>query len=104
MRRANLAGRRVSSSRGARARDIVSFRSLMMGLGGGFALAAPVSAQSEGAPVAVAEGRLEEVVVTAQKEEQILQRAPAAVTAISDALIASGVTDLRAAQMLAPAV
>jgi iron complex outermembrane receptor protein len=48
---------------------------------------------------------LEEVVVTAAKELQSLQKTPAAVTAIDgDALVAAGVTDIRGAQDLVPSV
>lgn len=48
---------------------------------------------------------LEEVVVTAQKLRENLQRTPAAVTALAgDALLAAGVTDIRAAQNLVPSV
>jgi iron complex outermembrane receptor protein len=66
------------------------------------AVAIPVAAQSDAVPAA--EGRLEEIVVTAQKEQQNLQEVAAALTAIdSDSLLASGITDLRAVQMLAPA-
>jgi iron complex outermembrane recepter protein len=50
-------------------------------------------------------GGLEEIVVTAQKQTQSLQKTSAAVTAISsELLVQAGVTDLRAAQMLAPSV
>lgn len=70
----------------------------------GAAPGAPVAlAQSAGAPPA--EGRLEEIVVIAQKQEEVLQKAPAAVVALPiETLITSGVTDLRAAQMYVPAV
>ena len=48
---------------------------------------------------------LEEVVVTAQKQSEDLQRTAAAVTVLSSAeLVESGVTDLRSVQMLAPSV
>lgn len=54
---------------------------------------------------ASAEVGLEEVIVTAEKESASLQKTAAAITAISgDSLIASGITDLRAAQMVVPAV
>ena len=49
--------------------------------------------------------RLEEVVVTAEKRSENLQRTPAAITAIpGDALVAAGVADIRAAQNLVPSV
>ena len=49
--------------------------------------------------------RLEEVVVTAQKRAENLQRTPAAITAITgEALVAAGVADIRAAQNLVPSV
>lgn len=49
--------------------------------------------------------KLEEIVVTAQKQHENLQRTPAAITAIvGDALIAAGATDIRAAQNLVPSV
>jgi iron complex outermembrane recepter protein len=55
-------------------------------------------------PVA-ADTVLEEVVVTAQKQHEILQRTPAAVTALSgETVLAAGVTDIRAAQNLVPSV
>jgi iron complex outermembrane receptor protein len=48
---------------------------------------------------------LEEVIVTAAKEFQPMQKTPAAVTAIAgDALLALGVTDIRGAQDLVPSV
>jgi len=51
------------------------------------------------------DGVLEEIVVTAQKRPEPLQRTPAAITAITgDSLIAAGVTDIRAAQNLVPSV
>jgi iron complex outermembrane receptor protein len=51
------------------------------------------------------EAKLEEIVVTAQKRAGTLQRTPAAVTAVSgEALVAAGVTDIRAAQNLVPSV
>jgi iron complex outermembrane receptor protein len=53
-----------------------------------------------------AEGEaLSEVVVTAEKQTESLQKTPAQVTAISAAaLVDAGVTDLRQAQMIVPAV
>jgi iron complex outermembrane receptor protein len=60
------------------------------------------AASSSGEPSQL---RLEEVVVTAQKRTAVLQRTPAAVTAIpGNALVAAGVTDIRAAQNLVPSV
>lgn len=54
---------------------------------------------------AVADEALEEITVTAEKQTENLQKTAADVTAISaDALIAAGVTDLREAQMIVPAV
>ena len=50
-------------------------------------------------------GALEEVVVTAQKRSEVLQRSPAAITAITGAgLVASGVADIRYAQNFVPSV
>jgi len=50
-------------------------------------------------------GLLQEVVVTATKLPQLLQKTPAAITAIEgESLIYSGVTDIRAAQDLIPSV
>ena len=66
-------------------------------------LCGPAAAASSDAAV---EGEaLEEITVTAEKQSENLQKTAAEVTAISaDALIASGVTDLRQAQMVVPAV
>ncbi len=69
-----------------------------------------LSAASAGAGAQVPESSaaaagLEEVVVTAQKQSEDLQRTAAAVTVLSSAeLVESGVTDLRSVQMLAPSV
>jgi len=50
-------------------------------------------------------GGLAEIVVTAQKSSENLQKTAAAVTSVSgDALVASGITDIRAAQVLIPSV
>ena len=70
------------------------------------ALGAPASAWSEAAAEPAGGGEvLQEVVVTAQKESQNLQKTAAAITAISaDALTDAGVTDLREAQKLVPSV
>ncbi len=52
-----------------------------------------------------AASKLEEIVVTARKQRENLQRTPAAVTALSgDSLVAAGVTDIREAQNLVPSV
>ncbi|KPJ82027.1 MAG: hypothetical protein AMJ58_02960 [Gammaproteobacteria bacterium SG8_30] len=49
--------------------------------------------------------RLEEIVVTAQKRSEDLQRTPAAVTVMTgEVLVAAGVADIRAAQNLVPSV
>lgn len=54
---------------------------------------------------AMAARGLEEVLVTAQKRSETLQRTPAAITAITgEALVVAGVTDIRAAQNLVPSV
>lgn len=59
------------------------------------------------APQAAAGDRgetLDEVVVTAQKTSENLQRTPAAITALTgESLLDSGITDLRGTQMLVPA-
>ncbi|KRB81423.1 hypothetical protein ASE00_15725 [Sphingomonas sp. Root710] len=56
--------------------------------------------QAEGA----ASGGLEEIVVTAQKRSENLQKTPAAVTAFTgNSLVQSGTTDLRAVQNIVPA-
>lgn len=48
---------------------------------------------------------LEEITVVAQKRESLLQKTPAAITAISEErLITDGITDLRRAQMYVPGV
>jgi iron complex outermembrane receptor protein len=58
-----------------------------------------------GLHAAAGEDALEEIVVTAEKQPQNLQKTAAAVTAISAGeLVSSGVTDLRQAQMILPAV
>jgi iron complex outermembrane recepter protein len=57
------------------------------------------------AEAAEAQGGIEEVVVTATKQVQNLQRTPAAITAIdSAAIVTAGVTDIRGAQNLVPSV
>jgi iron complex outermembrane recepter protein len=57
-------------------------------------------------PVATTGGeKLEEIVVTAQKRADNLQNTPAAITEITgNAIVADGITDLRAAQMFVPSV
>ena len=56
-------------------------------------------------PSQVPEQGIQEIVVTAQKFEQSLQRTPAAVTAIdTETLVSAGVVDIRAAQNLVPSV
>lgn len=48
---------------------------------------------------------LEEVVVTAQKKTETLQKTPAAITALGgDTMVAAGISDIRDAQMLIPSV
>jgi iron complex outermembrane receptor protein len=50
-------------------------------------------------------GTLQEVIVTADKQAEPLQKTPAAITAIGgELLIYSGVTDIRGAQDLVPSV
>lgn len=62
-------------------------------------------ALAQSPPAREAEGGLEEVIVTAQKQTENLQRTPAAITAIpGDSLVTAGVTDIRAAQNLVPSV
>jgi iron complex outermembrane receptor protein len=47
---------------------------------------------------------LQEIIVTAEKQSRSLQQSAAAITALSgDSLLAAGITDIRAAQMLVPA-
>jgi iron complex outermembrane receptor protein len=73
---------------------------LLAALINGSALAADTEAPATGTTAP-----LEEIVVTAHKQREKLQRTPAAVTAHSgDALVAAGVTDIRAAQNLVPSV
>jgi iron complex outermembrane receptor protein len=63
------------------------------------------SAAAQSAWQEPAQVRLGEVVVTAQKRSESLQRTPAAITALAgDTLMAAGVTDIRAAQNLVPSV
>lgn len=62
-------------------------------------------AQSAAATETAGGGTLEDIVVTAQKQSQSLQKAPVAITAISsEALVSQGVTDIRAAQAFVPSV
>ena len=63
----------------------------------------PVAAATSG--TAASEEVLEEITVTAEKQAENLQKTAAEVTVISaDTLITAGVTDLREAQMIVPAV
>ncbi len=65
----------------------------------------PAAAAAAAADAGVAEEALEEITVTAEKQTENLQKTAAEVTAISaDTLINAGVTDLREAQMIVPAV
>ena len=61
-----------------------------------------------GTPTVLAErnaGSLQEVIVTANKQEQLQQKAPAAITAIDgESLVHSGITDIRAVQDFVPSV
>jgi len=67
-------------------------------------LGSEASAPATGQDVAP-QARLEEILVTAQKRSENLQRTPAAITAITgDALVMAGATDIRAAQNLVPSV
>lgn len=64
-----------------------------------------VLSTSLAAAAGATEKPLEEIVVTAHKQRETLQRTPAAITALSgDTLVAAGVTDIRAAQNLVPSV
>lgn len=70
----------------------------------GLARGAAVEASDDGAGDSPAGGGLQEITVTAEKENQSLQKTAAAVTAISgDSLVEAGIADIRAAQMLVPA-
>ncbi|MFD2497898.1 TonB-dependent receptor plug domain-containing protein [Rhizorhabdus histidinilytica] len=65
----------------------------------------PSTAIAQSASAATGSGTIEEIVVTAQKERSTLQKTAAAITALSgDALLATGVTDIRAAQAYVPSV
>ncbi len=65
----------------------------------------PAQAGSAGDGVRSGQGVLEEVIVTARKRQENLQKTAVAVTVIDgDNLVAAGVTDIRAAQMLLPSV
>lgn len=69
------------------------------------AVAASTSAVAQDAASSLNTAGLEEVVVTAQKSTEDLQRTAAAVTVLDSAsLVSRGVTDLRNAQMLVPSV
>lgn len=80
---------------------------ILMGIGAACAaaiLGMPAAAATPAEPAAAEEG-LAEVVVTAEKQTETLQKTPAQVTAISAAsLVDAGITDLREAQMIVPAV
>jgi iron complex outermembrane receptor protein len=70
-----------------------------------FGAAAAADAAAQVAETSAPTSGLEEVVVTAQKQSEELQRTAAAVTVLdSSELIQSGVSDLRQAQMLTPSV
>lgn len=63
------------------------------------------AASDDASPPVPGAARLEEIVVTAEKRSETLQRTPAAVTVLTgDALVTAGVTDIRAAQNLVPSV
>lgn len=67
------------------------------------ALSAPTAALAQEAPGPDSSGGIAEIIVTAQKQSQSLQKTPAAVTAISgDSLVTEGVYNLAAAQELVP--
>jgi iron complex outermembrane receptor protein len=66
------------------------------------ALTSPVHAQ-EVAPAEAPDAGIGDIIVTAQKRSENLQKTPVAITSISgEALISKGVTDLTAAQELVP--
>lgn len=68
-------------------------------------LAVPAGAATAATENASGEDALQEVVVTAEKYTETLQKTAAQVTAVTaDALVDAGVTDLRQAQMIVPAV
>ena len=67
-----------------------------------FALAAPTALAAQEAETE-ASGGIAEIIVTAQKRDENLQRTPAAVPAVSgDLLVASGIKDLSSAQEIVP--
>jgi iron complex outermembrane receptor protein len=71
-----------------------------------FAQAAPSDAQSAGQPPVTAvpaEAGIQDIVVTATKQSQSLQKVPVAITAISgDLLVARGITEIRGIQNFVP--
>lgn len=68
-----------------------------------FALLAPMAAQAQQAADESGAGGIEDIVVTAQKRSENLQKTPAAVTAVSgEGLVSAGVYSLAAAQELVP--
>src|ERR1700730_9919420 len=67
--------------------------------------AAPTAASDPAPAVETASGGLEEIIVTAQKQTENLQRTAVAITSISeDSLLSAGVHDIDAAQNLMPSV
>jgi iron complex outermembrane recepter protein len=67
-----------------------------------FALATPAALAAQEADTEASSG-IAEIIVTAQKRDENLQRTPAAVTAVSgDLLVASGIKDLSSAQEIVP--
>lgn len=69
----------------------------------GLALAASAAAQAQQNSAAGGEGGIADIVVTAQKRSENLQKTPAAVTAVSgENLVSAGVYNLAAAQELVP--
>jgi iron complex outermembrane receptor protein len=66
-------------------------------------MASAAAAQNSSAPVAAETFGIEDIIVTAQKRSENLQKTPAAVTAVSgDTLVSSGIANLAAAQELVP--
>ncbi|HSN72869.1 MAG TPA: TonB-dependent receptor [Steroidobacteraceae bacterium] len=64
-----------------------------------------VRAEAQVPAVDAPAGVLEEVVVTARKRTEVLQRTPAAITAMTgESLVAFGIADIRAAQNFVPSV
>jgi iron complex outermembrane receptor protein len=72
---------------------------------GGQAHAQTTSAASAGGTMSADTDQLQEVVVTAEKRESVLQKTPVAVTAVSqDELVQNGVAELTSLQKVAPDV